>query len=237
LVRALTRLADMVIANSETTRQTLDPRARSVVVSPAVALASPGPAPASPNGPLVVGMISRVAPWKGQDVFLRAFAQAFPEGRQRAVIVGAPLFGEAEVAYGDGLTRLAEELGVADRVEFRGHRDDIAAELLSMDVLVHASTIPEPFGQVVIEGMSARLPVVAARGGGPEEVITEGVDGMLYPPGDIAALAQALAHLDAEPSLRAQLGTSAARRARDFSPDLAADQIMRAYDLVRQTAR
>jgi glycosyltransferase involved in cell wall biosynthesis len=233
LLRALTRyLADVVISNSNATSQTLSPRARSVVAPPVVGLAAPGPELPAPEDPLVVGMIGRLAPWKGQDVFLRAFAQAFPEGRQRAVIVGDALFGEAEVAYGEGLRRLAEELDVAHRVEFRGHQEDIIREMRAMDVLVHASITPEPFGQVVIEGMSAQLPVVASRGGGPEEIITHGVDGLLYSPGDVAALAQILAQLEAEPQLRAQLGGAAERRAQDYSPGSVAELIMGAYGLV-----
>ncbi|MDQ6774804.1 MAG: glycosyltransferase family 4 protein, partial [Actinomycetota bacterium] len=234
LVRALTRhLADVVISNSQTTKQTLSPRTRSTVVPPIVGLAASGLHKSGPDSPLVVGMIGRLAPWKGQDVFLRAFARAFPQGRQRAVIVGAALFGGAEIAYGESLRHLAENLGVASRVEFRGHREDIVGELRSMDILVHASTIPEPFGMVVIEGMSARLPVVASRSGGPEEIITHGADGLLYPPGDVAALAQILRQLEADPQLRAQLGGAAERRARDFSPDSIAEQIVREYELVR----
>ncbi|MDQ6807443.1 MAG: glycosyltransferase family 4 protein [Actinomycetota bacterium] len=235
LVRALTRnLADVVISNSQTTRQTLSSRTRSTVVPPMAGLATPGLQKSTPDGPLVVGMIGRLAPWKGQDVFLRAFARAFPQGRQRAVIVGAALFGGAEITYGEGLRRLAEELGIASRVAFRGHRDDIVEELRSMDILVHASTNPEPFGMVIVEGMSASLPVVASRSGGPEEIITHGIDGLLYAPGDVAELARALAQLEAAPQLRAQLGCAGERRALDISPDSVAEQIMRAYDFARR---
>jgi glycosyltransferase involved in cell wall biosynthesis len=237
LLRALTRLlADVVISVSQAANETLSPRARSIVVPPVVELAAPAPESPASDDRIVIGMIGRLAPWKGQHVFLRAFAQAFPEGQQRAVIVGEALFGEAEVAYGNGLRRLADELDVAHRVEFRGHREDIGAELRSMDILVHASTTPEPFGQVLIEGMSAQLPVVASQGGGPKEIITHGVDGLLYPPGDVAALAQILLQLDAGPRLRAQLGGAAARRAQDFSPASVATRIMRAYELARRRA-
>jgi glycosyltransferase involved in cell wall biosynthesis len=103
-----------------------------------------------------------------------------------------------------------------------------------MDVLVHASITPEPFGQVVIEGMSVQLPVVASRGGGPEEIITDGVDGLLYPRGDVAALAEILVRLEAEPQLRTKLGRAGAQRARDFAPAAIAAEIMRAYGLARR---
>jgi glycosyltransferase involved in cell wall biosynthesis len=234
LVRSLTRhLAKVVISNSQTTSVTLGRQKRSLIIPSVVQ-----PLPAdhipldSPHGAsLVVGMVGRLAPWKGQDVFLRAFAQAFPGGRQRAVIIGAPLFGEAEVAYAANLPNLASRLGIASRVEFCGHRDDIVGELAALDVLVHASTTPEPFGQVVVEGMSAMLPVVASRAGGPEEIITDGVDGCLYEPGDAAALAQTLVRLDDDPRLRARLGRAAAGRARDFAPEAVVEQIMHAYQL------
>jgi glycosyltransferase involved in cell wall biosynthesis len=238
LLRALTRLlADVVISVSQAANETLSPRARSIVVPPVVELATPAPESPASDDLLVIGMIGRLAPWKGQHVFLRAFAQAFPEGQQRATIVGEALFGEAEVAYGEDLRRLAKELDIAHRVEFRGHREDIFREMRSMDILVHASITAEPFGQVVIEGMSAQLPVVASRGGGPEEIITDGVDGLLFSPGDVPALAQILAELAGEPQLRARLGDAAARRARDFSPGTVAERIMEAYDMALEAPK
>lgn len=240
LVRVLARnLADVVVCNSNATRRALRSRTRSVVIPSVIEPPPTAPNPVEPPraGDLVVGIVGRLAPWKGQDVFLRAFARAFPEGRQTAVIVGGPLFGEAEIAYAQGLRRLAEELGIAGRVEFRGHRDDIVQELREMDVLVHASKTPEPFGQVVIEGMSANLPVVASRGGGPEEIITDGVDGLLYARGDITALAQILVQLDAEADLRIRLGLAAAKRARDFLPISVAERVMGAYELAQQHRR
>jgi glycosyltransferase involved in cell wall biosynthesis len=188
---------------------------------------------AEQDRPLVVGITGRLAPWKGQDVFLRAFAQAFPGGAQRAVIVGAPLFGATETAYEERLRALVEELGIGHRVEFRGHRDDMGAELRAMDVLVHASTIPEPFGQVIVEGMAAHLAVVATRGGGPDEIVTDGVDGLLYDGGDLSALAAILVRLQDDPLLRAQLADAASKRAQDFTPAAVADKIMEAYELAR----
>ena len=80
-------------------------------------------------------------------------------------------------------------------MEFRGFRPDMGSELERVDAMIHASVIPEPFGQVVIEGMAAGLAVVASDAGGPAEVITHEVDGLLYPPGDVAALAVLLRRL------------------------------------------
>jgi glycosyltransferase involved in cell wall biosynthesis len=179
--------------------------------------------------PLRIGMLGRIAPWKGQHLFLQAFADAFAHGAERASIVGAPLFGEER--YEADLRRLAQTLGVADRVEFAGFREDVGAELARLDVLVHASLLPEPLGQVIQEGMRAGLPVVAARGGGPSELIADGRDGFLYPSGDAQALGRTLTTLAVDPALRARVGAAAGRRARAFEPERVAPQVL---DLYRQ---
>lgn len=231
LVRALIKLPEVVISNSRSTSATTNRTRRSLVIAPVADSVMPTDSPSSRPGPFVAGIVGRLTPWKGQDVFLHAFARAFPDGDQQARVVGGALFGDGETKYADHLRELAVQLGVAERVTFRGHRDGISAELASMDVLIHASTTAEPFGQVLVEGMAARLPVVASRAGGPEEIISDGIDGLLYPPGDFVALAQILRRLAADPDLRARLGAGGARRAHEFSPESIAEQITKAYEL------
>ena len=97
-------------------------------------------------------------------------------------------------------------------------------------MLVHASLIPEPLGQVVQEGMRAGLPVVAAAAGGPAEVIDDGRDGLLYPMGDADALGTQLLQLANDPELRLRNGAAAATRARNFDPDLIASQVLDVYE-------
>jgi glycosyltransferase involved in cell wall biosynthesis len=181
--------------------------------------------------PLRVGIIGRIAAWKGQDRFLSAFARAFPDGNEEAIVIGDALF-EADQGYAASLSGLARKLGVADRVEFRGFREDIAAELARLDILVHASVTPEPFGQVVVEGMAAGVPVVAADAGGPAEIITDGVDGALYPIGDIDALAGTMRSLATNPSLRDRLGRGGQARAMEFTPARIGAQVVAIYRTV-----
>ena len=238
LVRAAARrLPTAIIVNSRATSATLSELRSTTlvdVIPPPVSL--PGaPGDHDQHGPetgrsLRVGMVGRLAPWKGQDLFLRAFAEAFPAGDEQAVLVGSALFGED--AYAARLHQLTEFLGLAGRVDFRGFRDDVWGELAEMDVLVHASVIPEPFGQVVVEGMAAGLPVIAANAGGPAEIITDGVDGLLVLPGDVAALAAGLRRLAGDSALRARLGAAARRRASDFAPDRIAPKVMHVYRAV-----
>ncbi len=102
---------------------------------------------------------------------------------------------------------------------------------------MHASVIPEPFGQVVVEGMAAGLPVIASDAGGPAEVITDGVDGLLCPPRDAAALAEHLRRLADDPDERARLGAAARLRATAFRPDRIAGDVREAYDQVLRGGR
>lgn len=230
-VRALARvIPSAVICNSMATRSTLGRHyPTGVVPSPVVydtVARIQGPAHGE-HSAFSACLVGRMAPWKGQDVFLRAFAAAFPDGDERAVLVGSALFGEDEWAA--GLAALAGELGMSDRVEFRGFVEDVPTVLSETDVLVHASIIPEPFGQVVVEGMAAGLSVIAAAAGGPLEVVTDGVDGLLTPPGDVDALAIALRRLRDDPELCRRLGSAALETSKAYAPERVAELIEEAY--------
>jgi glycosyltransferase involved in cell wall biosynthesis len=237
-------LPSAVIANSNATKATLEgtnllaPHPATVISCPVIhdSVATDMGDRSSFDGALRVGIVGRLAPLKGQHLFLEAFAHAFSDGDQRAVIVGGALFGPDEVAYGEGLRKQAAQLGLADRVEFTGHVQDVPALLARLDVLVHASTVPEGFGQVILEGMAAGLAVVAADAGGPVEIATEGVDALFYPPRDVEALAACLRRLDRDLVLRARLGEAGRARAADFTAPQVAAQVMAVYHQVR-TAR
>jgi glycosyltransferase involved in cell wall biosynthesis len=225
-------VADGVIANSTATLETLPSRTRprAWVIPDSVAASTHPHTPGT--GPATFGMLGRIAPWKGQDLFLRAFAAAFGAGDERAVIVGTPMFGEE--AYEQQLRDLVAQLGLAGRVEFRGFREDVWRELASFDVLVHASIIPEPFGQVVLEGMAAGLAVIAPDEGGPAAVLADGQTGRLFRSRDPDSLAAAMAALCADAAERRRLGSAAQRAAEDYRPEVVAEQLERAYERVLQ---
>ena len=157
--------------------------------------------------------LGRLTPWKGPDIALRALA-AMPADRSRAMltIAGAPLFGEE--AFGDELMLLAETLGVSEQVTFAGHVTDVQSLLRRHDVLLHCSRVPEPFGQVIVQGMASGAIVVAANVGGPAEVITDGIDGFTYEIGNEKALQRTIANMPTTDALqsvseRAQLRAAA----------------------------
>ena len=241
LIRALARrLPNAVICNSESTMQTLPNLHRAAVHRSPMPIYDAVPAgrgsrdlwPGAEDGEgPCVGMVGRLAPWKGQHVFVKAFARAFPpegpNGGARAVIVGAPLFGEE--VYEGALKDLVSQVGLDGRLDFVGFTEDVGEHLARFDILVHASVIPEPFGLVVIEGMAAGLPVVASSGGGPSEVIEDGVTGVLYPPGDVDSLAGVLKALAGDAALRRRLGDAARSKAKEFAPEVIASQVMAVY--------
>jgi glycosyltransferase involved in cell wall biosynthesis len=230
LVRLASRvLPKAIVANSKTTLATLPARRRRHVLYGLVTDPFETPRAVHRATPqLTIGMVGRISRWKGQHVFLEAFAEAFRGEPVCARIVGSAMFGEDE--YEAQLRRQVAELGVVEQVEFRGFRDDIWSELLELDVLVHCSITPEPFGQVVIEGMAAGLPVVAAAAGGPAEVIENGVNGFLSPPGDAKKLARVLRRLADDPELRRRIGAVGRETSRSFSPERAAEEMTSIYD-------
>ena len=129
----------------------------------------------------------------------------------RGVIVGGALFGEE--AYEEKLKELTRELGIADRVTFAGHLDDVPKVMAACDVVVHCSTAPEPFGLVIVEAMMVGTPVIASAAGGAREIVVHGETGLLTPPGDENTLASAIrSNLD-QPIRSATMSGKAKERA------------------------
>ena len=187
-------------------------------------------AAAAGHGSPVVALVGRIARWKGQDVYVRAAARVlekFPDARFQ--VVGAPLFGEDD--YEAEVRALARTLGIGGAVEFTGFRDDAKALIGRLDVLVHASVTPEPFGQVVVEGMAAGRPVVATRGGGVAEIVVDGQTGHLVTMGDPGAMADAICDLLGDPARAAAMGEAGRRRVLEhFTIDHSVRAVRAVYD-------
>ena len=228
-------LPSVVIANSHATLGTLHKFRRGVVVTNTVVydpIRVAAPRSLSDESPFRVGIVGRLAAWKGQDLFLEAFAQRLAGRRRRGLeSFGQAMFGEDEW-YADTLPDQAEHLGIADRVVFRGFRENVCGWLAQIHVLVHCSVIPEPFGQVVVEGMAAGVPVIAADSGGPAEIITDGVNGLLTAPGDVEALAAAMRRVHDDRALRRRLVSGGLVRAEDYSPEQTAKALLAVYESV-----
>ncbi|MBV8381297.1 MAG: glycosyltransferase family 4 protein [Planctomycetaceae bacterium] len=192
-----------------------------------------------PAGPGVVrvGLVATYADWKGQDVFLDALARLPAPGPPvRGYVVGGPIYATAGSQFTrDELERQAAANGLAGRVGFVPFRPDPADVYRSLDVAVHASTRPEPFGLTIAEAMGCGKPVVVAAAGGAAELFTPGHDGFGHAPGDAAGLADAIARLAADPGLRAWLGANARRTAVErFSQERYGREIAAVYAACRR---
>ncbi len=162
-----------------------------------------------PDAPLL-GVFGRLAPWKGQHVMLEALPD-LPEAH--VLFVGDTLF-RGDEPYEADLRRTARRLNVADRVHFLGFRDDVPRLMQFVDLVLHTSVAPEPFGRVIVEGMLAGTPVIATRAGGPTEIVREPDTGVLVPPGDPQALATAVEDLLSAPDRARSMGQKAKAYAR-----------------------
>jgi len=159
------------------------------------------------NAPLI-GIAGVLMEWKGQETVIRSMRhvlETFPECR--LIIMGeAP---EGHEWYRERLECVAGETRAASRIVFTGFRKDTEQIFRQLDIVVHASLSPEPFGRVIVEGMAAGAAVVASALGAPTEIIEDGVTGMLVSPGNPDTLAQVLVKLLADGKLRRRIGNAA----------------------------
>ncbi len=237
-------LPTVVVANSQATLLTLEPRARrrralvqagplrttlQVVHDGIPASEAPEVRVGSSCGPLI-GLVGRLSPWKGQHIFLAAAAQVcqeFPSARFQ--IIGSAMFGEE--AYEAQVREQCRTLGLTECVEFLGFRTDVPSLIADLDILVHASTLGEPFGQVVVEGMVAGKPVVATDGGGVPEIVAEGVTGWLVPMGESAPMAEAIVRLLRDPEGAERMGAAGRQRVLEhFNIELTAQGVQEVYE-------
>ncbi|WP_419807680.1 glycosyltransferase [Sphingomonas sp.] len=141
-----------------------------------------------PQDVVLIGQLARVHPIKGHDLLLRAFAAIAPD-RPRAHLV---LIGAGTEVIDGPVAALAAELGIANRIHALGERDDAPALLSGLDALINPSR-SEAFPNAVAEGMLAGLPCIATAVGDTARLMDG--HGVLVPPGDIDALAQAILDL------------------------------------------
>jgi glycosyltransferase involved in cell wall biosynthesis len=204
----------------------LTPRRRVVTINPGVPLervrAARGAGAAIKrrlgwDGVSVVGIVGRLQPDKGQELFLRAAAElAAAHVDVRFVVVGGAVLGW-EGDYPERLRSLAAELGLGERIHFAGHQDDPYAWLDALDVVVQPAA-NDSFGLVVVEAMALGKPVVAVDAGGTSELVHDGVSALLVPQ-DPRALASAVGRVLADEALRDRLAAGGELRAEVFSEE------------------
>lgn len=166
-----------------------------------------------PDDAILIGLVGRLEESKGQDVLLRAFADIYRAFPQTYLLFSGEPPPEKQ-GYDLTLKALAEDLGIYDRVIFAGFQQDIASVYAALDVCVLASK-EEAFGLVLLEAMALGVPIIATAAGGVPEIIMDGVNGLLMPPGDVRALSEALVHLIRGEDLRKNIGANGRRIVQD----------------------
>jgi glycosyltransferase involved in cell wall biosynthesis len=176
-------------------------------------LAGLGGLQAPPPDTLVIGMVATRAWWKGHRTFLRAAAlvrAAEPARKFRFYVVGGGIYGArgSEIPQAE-LERLVLELGLERDVGLVPFQRDASAVYRGLDIVVHPSERPEPFGRTIVEAMATGRPVVVSRAGGAAELFVEGESALGHRPGDANDLARAVLELVRDEALRTRLGNTA----------------------------
>jgi len=205
----------------------LRPRRKTRVVYPAVALSptaldggSARDALGVARGVPVVLMVSRLERGKGIHIAVQAAAIVLAR-RPDAIFIHVGGAHGLDPGYAGEVRKAVSGRGLDTHWRWLGQLppEDVAVWLRAADVFLHPNVGPEAFGMAVVEAMAAGLSVVASAIGGPTEIITQGVDGLLVPPGNAAALAKTLIELLEDAPRRKALGSAALVRAKDYDAD------------------
>ena len=216
LVRTAAWATDTFICNSRHVRDWVvavapELHERTVVIHNGV---PPRPASPAPRTKLFhVVCVARLHPHKGQTVLLEAFRKL----REQGVEAHLSFCGDALPEHRwieDSLRQEVARTGLGGRVHLRGYVPDVIEQYADADVAVVPSTHPEPFSRVCLEAQALGLPVIATSPGGPQEIVVQGVTGLLVPTGDAPALAAALQRLARDPDARRRMGAAGRARVR-----------------------
>ncbi len=190
-----------------------------------------GFAPATPET-IRVGLLATLARWKGHETFLRAMAQIPADVPARGYVAGGALYQTNGSQHSLAeLKELAAKLGVSEQVGFTGFIDEPASAMRSLDIVVHASTEPEPFGLVIVEGMACGRAVIVSEGGGARELVSVETNALGHTPGDAEALAKCITRLATDSDLRRRIGQAGRITAEQrFGRARLADELIPVYE-------
>ena len=193
--------------------------------------------PATSPDTIKVGLVATLAWWKGHELFLEAIRRAPDDLPLRAYVIGGPIYetGGSQRTL-EELRQIASTLGLGARVAFTGFVDQPAAAMRALDIVVHASTEPEPFGLVIAEAMACGRPVIVSQTGGAAEIVENETTGLTFPPGDAGQLAERITRLARCSRLRDTLGRAArVSAARRFDRARLARELVPLYERVART--
>ncbi len=178
--------------------------------------------------------VGRFSPIKGQVEFLKAVHRVRCElGPIEVMLVGSE--GGRKQKYTQEIMATIRQLGLESCVKLMGTRRDIPALLAQSDLLVLSTLVPEAFGRVVVEAGAVGTPVVATRVGGVLDIIDEGENGLLVPPGDVEAMASSITRLLRDPQLAAQFSARLRQKVEtQFTVERMTQSTLAVYEEVRK---
>ena len=180
----------------------------------------------------IVGIVGNIKRWKGQELVVRAMKRVL-SGNPDVVCLLIGDTSRDDLSFRAHLESLIDELGLRSHVIITGYRKDVANYINALDIQIHASIDPEPFGRVLLEGMALGKPMVASGGGAVPEIVVNGGTGLLFEAGNSEALADCLSSLLANSARAARMGESARQRlARDFSIEHHVRAVQELYDRI-----
>jgi glycosyltransferase involved in cell wall biosynthesis len=182
-----------------------------------------------PADRMLIVMVGNLREWKGHAGVVSALEQMSPALRRRLHVAFVGSARPDDLAHQNRLIARLAAAGASDEVSWLGGRTDVPDLLKAADVALHASTLAEPFGLVLVEALALGKPLVAARRGGPIEIVTP-ESGILFDPDDPSELVAALERLLESPDLRQAMGAAARLRARDFTAQRMADGMQRLWE-------
>jgi glycosyltransferase involved in cell wall biosynthesis len=157
----------------------------------------------------VIGLMGQPLPEKGHRYFVEAAAEVLKTDPDVKFLIVGHMYADS---YHQELTSLVKKLDLESEIIFTGWRSDAPSVLESLDILAHARITPEPAALVLMEAMAMGVPVVASKTGGTSELILDGKTGILFPPKDSHALAQAVVRLIKNPERANRMGQRGRQR-------------------------
>jgi glycosyltransferase involved in cell wall biosynthesis len=230
-MRLISRTSTTIVANSHYTARSVRasaPHAHVEVIHPAIDLAQFDPARIDRDAAraglgvagtrrLLLGVVAQLSPWKGQDTAIEALALLREEGVDaHLLLIGSAKFVSRSTrldntSYAEHLRQMIAELQLGDHVSLLGERDDVPALVRALDALLLPSR-EEPFGRALLEAMALEVPVLATSVGGPPELVRDGREGFLLPPGEPEEWARAARLVLDAPDAGRELGRAGRAR-------------------------
>lgn len=185
------------------------------------------------RGGVSFGLVATYARWKGHHLFIEAAGHlraAHPNLSLRFYVVGGPIYETAGSQVDAAqLSEFARKAGIADCFGLVPFQDDIVRVYRSLNVVVHASTEPEPFGRTIVEAMACSRPVLVANAGGAAELFQQGENALGFALGSAGALTQTMAE-SLELETRIRLGEAArAHAVQSFGRSRLGRQLLQVY--------